>query len=175
MKTTILAVIMTALTGCAARQTDAIAALPAPGYVLAREDVEAKPDAVPEREAVQVVRASFPGERAECGPGVTKAWVKSSIRGSFTAPGSDQVMYFVRSYECDGLPSQHRDELVVYQGGREVWRTAGNEPVRAIDEDGDGQDEWVEVVGKCDPECGAEAWARGYENGAAVELAHLGP
>lgn len=176
MKTTILAVVLAALTGCAARQTTAVLPpRPAPAYEITREDVGAKPDVVPEHEAEQVARASFPKERAKCSDGATRAWVKSSISGSFTAPGARQVMYFVRSYECDGLPSQHRDELVVYQGGREVWRTTGNEPVRAMDVDGDGQDEWVEVQGKCDPECGAEARARGYENGETVELAHVRP
>jgi len=83
-------------------------------------------------------------------------------------------MYFVRTYGCDDLKT-HGDVVVVYQGGREIWRTAGREPILAVDLDGDGKDEWVEEDGRCDPGCAAERWTMGYASGRAVELAHVTP
>ncbi len=173
----LLLILAVAMSGCAEHQRQALYVPdgpPGPPPALMAETGGAMPEEVPDGEAARVAAESFPGLGSECSDGATRAWVKSSVRGSFTRPRSHQVMYFVRTYGCDDLRTRG-DEIVVYQGGREVWRTAGSEPVLAVDLDGDGKDEWVEESGRCDPECGAERWARGYEGGRAVELAHASP
>lgn len=181
MKTTILLLAFVGLPGCAARQSSVLSPppSPSPGFVITPEDVGARPDSVPEREARRVLSSSFPGFTAECGGsglGAREgAWVVSSVRGSFTAPGLAETVYSVQLSRCDGLPtSPKRHFLLVYLGGREVWRTPAPEAVRATDVNGDGQDEWVEVYSQCRGECTTEAWVQGYVRGTVFTVAHLG-
>jgi hypothetical protein len=180
MKTTILLLALVGLTGCAASPAVAVSPLPPPSSaVLTPEDVRAKPDAVPEGESRQVARSSFPGATVDCTDSDEdsrdEVWISSSVRGSFTAPNLVETMYSAQLSKCNDLPSSPKSRfLLVYLGGREVWRTSAPEAVRATDVDGDGQDEWVEVYSQCRGECTTEAWLQGYVRGEAVTLAHSG-
>jgi hypothetical protein len=80
----------------------------------------------------------------------------SLIRGSFTRPRADQEMLSVREGTCGEHP---RNLLVILEEGREVWRGDGAPAVRAMDIDGDGQDEWLKLWKDCrGEECRTEAW-----------------
>jgi len=114
--------------------------------VLSLEDLEAREAG---EEAQARARAAFPEE--EC------AVATSEIGGSFTRAGADQTMTSVTAGPCSGPGS--RNELVVHEAGREVWRGDGAPAVRAVDVDGDGQDEFVKVWKDCrGDQCRAEAW-----------------
>lgn len=146
--------------------------------VLTNDDLTRKMPEVPAAEARHVVAVSFPEAAKGCAGGRTEAWVKSSIRGSFTGPGLDQTMYSVQLTDCDSLPSDpHRNFLVVVQAGREVWRTLAPEAVRAVEVDGDGQDEWLELSrpngGQCGGACVTEAWVERYRHGESAAVAHV--
>lgn len=91
----------------------------------------------------------FPELAGECGSSVT-----ASIEGSFTEAEKDQVMYSVDLFPCDGSVRGGKSLLVVYEGDSEVARMEGGRAVRAIDVDGDGQDEWTETALSCVPETG---------------------
>lgn len=141
--------------------------------VLTKDDLSRRmPMGIPDAQAARVIAVSFPESLTACPDGPT-AWVKSSIHGSFTGPGLDQTMYYVVVSKCGGLPSEHTDYTVVFQGGREVYRDTGAEPVRAMDVDGDGQDEWLELYGRCDDVCATEAWVYGYRGGKTKQRVHV--
>ncbi len=178
MKTAIFLLASVGLFGCAARQSSASLVRP-PVFVFTPDDLEARPDLVPVREARQVVAMSFPSATTDCtGSGADareEAWIESSIYGSFTGPGAAETMYSAQLSRCNDLPSSpKRHFLLIYLGGREVWRTPAPEAVRAVDVDGDHQDEWIEVFSQCNGECVTEAWVQGYVHGTAVTLAHAG-
>ena len=139
--------------------------------VLTKDDLMRRMPSISDAEAASVVAVSFP-ETLGCPDGPT-ARVKSSVRGSFTGPGLHQSMYYVVVSKCGGLPSEHTDYTVVFQSGREVYRDTGAEPVRAMDVDGDGQDEWLELHGRCDDMCATEAWVYGHSGGKSKLFVHV--
>ncbi len=132
MKPALAAILLT--TACSAARPPAG---PAPEarvtQVLTEEDLTRKWEPS-EEEASMARRAAPQGECAE---------PTSLIRGSFTRPGAKQVMLSIKAGPCDGPWSKHI--LVVLEGGREVWRADGATAVRAMDVDGDGQDEWLKL------------------------------
>lgn len=146
--------------------------------VLTKDDLTRKMEKVPEKEARQVAAVSFSGTTTECTGGDTdtrtEAWIRSSIRGSFTAPGLSETMYSAQLSRCNDVPSAPKQNLlIVYLGGREVWRTIAPEAVRAVDVDGDGQDEWLELANQCNDGCSTEAWVQGYRRGTPVTVVHV--
>lgn len=176
MKTTILTLAMAALIGCAGGQPVLETASSAPAATITEEDILSQPSPVPEKEAEQVVSSSFPGATTECagdGEDIREgAWARSSIRGSFTRPGVAETIYSVQLSRCNDLQSAPKKHvLLIYMGGKEVWRTEAPEAVRAKDVDGDGRDEWVEVY---KDENVVEAWVQGWRDGKAVTIAHDG-
>ncbi len=154
-KATVALLLTLVAPGCAAGPRIAASAGPS------AEDATRRLPEVPEAEGASVLRGSFPEAVRKCAEGLTQASVMSSIRGSFTAPGRDQTMYYVVVLGCDEPPSAKRDVLVTYEDGREVRREAGYQPVRAVDPDGDGQDEWVERRTRCDDTCATTLSVRG--------------
>lgn len=146
--------------------------------VLTVADLTRKMPKVPNAEVRRVTTASFPDAAPDCAPGKTHVWVKSSIRGSFTGPNLDQTMYSVQLEGCDDLPSAPKERmLLVYQNGRETWRTTGAEAVRAVDVDGDGQDEWLERAtqygGQCVAGCNTDVWVVRHSRGNAVTIVQV--
>lgn len=124
--------------------------------VVSLYDLEKEP-AVP-KEAKEILSRSFHGDGCRS--------VASKIEGSFTGRGRKQTMFSVKN-GC-GMAS---GTSVVYEGGREVWRSENEAvAVRAVDVDGDGQDEWVEVESSCKYDCSSEAWLVGVQYGMSQTL-----
>lgn len=178
MKTIVLVTAIAATAGCASLKRTG----PAESLRAERRyemDTDARPDRVPQKEAEQVAAQSFPWATTECrGDGEddrTGAWIESSVHGSFTGAGVRETMYSAQLSRCNDLPSAPKQHFIlVYLGGVEVWRAAAPEAVKAVDVDGDGKDEWLEVYNQCRGECTTEAWIQGFDGGKAVTLAHEG-
>lgn len=130
------------------------------------------------KEAAEVARESFLGSTTECSADPEDdrrgVQVQRAIQGSFTSKGAKETMYSVRISRCNDLPSAPAEHyLVVYREGAEVWRTVAPEAVRAVDVDGDGQDEWLELSRWCAGTCRTEAWVAGIRRGEAKTLHHV--
>lgn len=154
MKTALIlaAALATACSAAASRPRTGPAAQERTTQVLTEEDLRRQWE--PGEEEKVMARAAAPED--EC------AEATSLVRGSFTRPGARQAILSVRAGPCDGPGS--RNVLVVYEGGREVWRADGAPAVRAMDVDGDGQDEWLKLWRDCRAqECRAEAWLSGAD------------
>lgn len=111
-------------------------------------------------EAQGVLRRSFSGD--------TRKYVTFRIDGSFTGAGRKQSMYSI------GSDGEVQRTLVVYEAGSEVWRAEGEATAkRAVDVDGDGQDEWVETASSCRGDCTADAWIMRAERAGTKVLSSV--
>ncbi len=111
-------------------------------------------------ESQEVLGKSFSGDAGK--------YVTSRIDGSFTGAGRRQSMYSV------GSEGDVQRTLVVYEADSEVWRAEGEATAkRAVDVDGDGQDEWVETASSCRGDCTTEAWVMGAEKAGTKVLSSV--
>lgn len=136
----------------------------------------------------EAVAAAFPrrlSDRDECGAhgsleeareaGEVRPEVEGSVRGSFTGPGRDQVLYTIRVGECgaDGSNNWGSRIAAVFEAGRLV-RTfdVPGLATRAVDLDGDGADEITAVDRRCaDGLCEADAWVVRGDGSTVLKVA----